>query len=64
MFVTVSAADGRPLRKMYYVSFYFQSARGGTPLRSGVEYIAVAIPQVVATAAACGLTTRTGHVGC
>ncbi|KAL8755570.1 MAG: hypothetical protein Q9184_004761 [Pyrenodesmia sp. 2 TL-2023] len=47
--------------KMYYVPFYFQAAKGASALRSGVQFLALAVPQVVATVMAGGLATKTGH---
>ncbi|CAF9937715.1 MAG: hypothetical protein HETSPECPRED_000625 [Heterodermia speciosa] len=47
--------------KLYYLPFYFQAVQGGSALRSGVEFLALAVPQVVATVLAGGLATKSGH---
>lgn len=47
--------------KLYYLPFYFQAVCGASALRSGVEFLALAVPQVVATVVAGGLATKTGH---
>ncbi|KAF1964404.1 MFS multidrug transporter-like protein [Bimuria novae-zelandiae CBS 107.79] len=47
--------------KLYYLPFYFQSVRGTSAIRSGVDYIALAVPQFVALLVSGGLVTRFGH---
>ncbi|KAF2451162.1 MFS general substrate transporter [Karstenula rhodostoma CBS 690.94] len=47
--------------KLYYMPFYFQSVRGTSAIRSGVDYIALAVPQFFALLIAGGLVTRFGH---
>ncbi|KAL8698458.1 MAG: hypothetical protein Q9224_001844 [Gallowayella concinna] len=47
--------------KLYYLPFYFQAVRSASALRSGVDFLALAVPQVVATIMAGGLATKTGH---
>ncbi|KAL8866857.1 MAG: hypothetical protein Q9174_006038 [Haloplaca sp. 1 TL-2023] len=47
--------------KLYYLPFYFQAVLSATALRSGVDFLALAVPQVVATVMAGGLATKTGH---
>lgn len=34
---------------MYYVPVYFQAAKSASALRSGVEFLLLAVPQVVVT---------------
>ena len=41
--------------------FYFQAALNVTPLRSGVNYMSLAIPQMVGLLVGGGITTATGH---
>lgn len=45
-------------QKLYYLPFYFQAARGTSAIRSGVNYIALAVPQFVALLGSGGLVTR------
>ncbi|KAL8885538.1 MAG: hypothetical protein Q9192_006629 [Flavoplaca navasiana] len=47
--------------KLYYLPFYFQAVRSASALRSGVDFLALAVPQVIATVLAGGLATKTGH---
>lgn len=47
--------------KLYYLPFYFQAAQGLSVIDSGVCFLALAAPQVVATVMAGGLATKTGH---
>ncbi|KAL8721385.1 MAG: hypothetical protein Q9225_001932 [Loekoesia sp. 1 TL-2023] len=47
--------------KLYYLPFYFQAVLGGSALRSGVEFLPLSIPQVIATVIAGGLATQYGH---
>ncbi|KAI9724632.1 MAG: hypothetical protein M1828_003656 [Chrysothrix sp. TS-e1954] len=47
--------------KMYYLPFYFQAAQGSSTVASGVRFLALAAPQVVATVLAGGIATKSGH---
>ena len=49
------------VQKLYYLPFYFQAAQGLSVMDSGVRFLALAAPQVVATVMAGGLATQTGH---
>lgn len=46
---------------IYYMPFYFQAGLGHSPLRSGVDYISLAVPQMIGLLAGGGITTATGH---
>ena len=41
--------------------FYFQATKGVSAESSGIKFLALAVPQVVATIVAGGFTTKTGH---
>ena len=41
--------------------FYFEAARGGSAFRNGIEFLAFAIPQVVATIMTDGFAIKIGH---
>ena len=41
--------------------FYFQAALNHTPLQSGVNYMSLAVPQMIGLLAGGGITTATGH---
>ncbi len=46
---------------IYYMPFYFQAALNRSPLRSGVDYMSLAVPQMIGLLAGGGITTATGH---
>ncbi|KAL8832112.1 MAG: hypothetical protein Q9170_005009 [Blastenia crenularia] len=46
---------------IYYVPFYFQAGLGHSPLKSAVDYISLAVPQMIGLLAGGGITTATGH---
>ncbi|KAL8868192.1 MAG: hypothetical protein Q9174_005149 [Haloplaca sp. 1 TL-2023] len=46
---------------IYYIPFYFQAGLGHSPLKSAVDFIALAVPQMVGLLAGGGITTATGH---
>ncbi len=48
-------------QKLYYLPFFFQAVLGGSALRSGVDFLTLSIPQVIATVVAGGLATKYGH---
>lgn len=41
--------------------FYFQATLNNTPLKSGVNYMSLAVPQMIGLLAGGGITTVTGH---
>lgn len=41
--------------------FYFQAALSQTPLRSGLSYMSLAVPQMIGLFAGGGITTATGQ---
>ena len=41
--------------------FYFQAALNESPLRSGIQYMSLAVPQMIGLFAGGGITTVTGH---
>ncbi|KAL8753064.1 MAG: hypothetical protein Q9199_005309 [Rusavskia elegans] len=45
----------------YYLPFYFQAAQGVSASTSGVRFIALALPEVVAIVITGALVTKTGH---
>ncbi|KAF2468048.1 MFS general substrate transporter [Lindgomyces ingoldianus] len=47
--------------KLYYLPFYFQAVLGTSAVRSGVNYIALAVPQFFALLLSGGLVTQFGH---
>ncbi|KAF1992817.1 MFS general substrate transporter [Amniculicola lignicola CBS 123094] len=47
--------------KLYYLPFYFQAVLGTSAIRSGVNYIALAIPQFFGLLLSGGLVTKFGH---
>ena len=46
---------------IYYMPFYFQAGLGHSPLKSGVDYISLAVPQMIGLLAGGAITTATGH---
>lgn len=46
---------------MYYLPFYFQSVLGYSAINSGVNFIALAFPELVGLMVSGGLTTKFGH---
>ncbi|KAI4263583.1 MAG: hypothetical protein L6R42_001283 [Xanthoria sp. 1 TBL-2021] len=46
---------------IYYIPFYFQAGLGHSPSKSAVDFIALAVPQMVGLLAGGGITTATGH---
>ncbi|PVH92484.1 MFS general substrate transporter [Periconia macrospinosa] len=46
---------------IYYMPFYFQAALHQSPLKSGVSYMSLAVPQMIGLFAGGGITTATGH---
>ena len=46
---------------IYYMPFYFQAALKQSPLRSGVSYMSLAVPQMIGLIAGGGITTVTGQ---
>ena len=49
------------VQTIYYMPFYFQAALNRSPLRSGVDYMSLAVPQMIGLLAGGGITTATGH---
>ncbi|MCJ1307349.1 hypothetical protein MMC25_000995 [Agyrium rufum] len=47
--------------KLYYLPFFFQAVQGVSAIESGVRFLPLAVPQVVAVALAGGVATQTGH---
>ncbi|KAF2726752.1 efflux pump antibiotic resistance protein [Polyplosphaeria fusca] len=45
----------------YYLPIYFQSIKGSSPTRSGVEYMALALPQIVFIVIAGAIATQWGY---
>ena len=48
-------------KKLFYLPFYFQSVRGDSAIKSGVQYIPLALSQLVGIMVSGGLTTRFGY---
>ena len=46
---------------IYYMPFYFQAGLHQSPLKSGVSYMSLAVPQMIGLIAGGGITTVTGH---
>ncbi|KAL8730564.1 MAG: hypothetical protein Q9166_004018 [cf. Caloplaca sp. 2 TL-2023] len=46
---------------IYYIPFYFQAGLGHSPLKSAVDYISLAVPQMIGLLGGGGITTATGH---
>ncbi|KAL8969893.1 MAG: hypothetical protein Q9197_004104 [Variospora fuerteventurae] len=46
---------------IYYLPFYFQAALNDSPLRSGVNYMALAVPQMIGLLAGGGIVTVWGQ---
>ena len=46
---------------MYYLPFYFQSVRGASPIRSGVNYIPVALSELVGIVLSGALISKFGY---
>ncbi|KAI4121450.1 MAG: hypothetical protein LQ338_006357 [Usnochroma carphineum] len=46
---------------IYYMPFYFQAALDNTALRSGINYMSLAVPQMIGLFVGGGITTATGH---
>ncbi|KAL9011752.1 MAG: hypothetical protein Q9180_009162 [Flavoplaca navasiana] len=51
----------RSLRPVLYLDDQQHPVRSASALRSGVDFLALAVPQVIATVLAGGLATKTGH---
>ncbi|MCJ1397655.1 hypothetical protein MMC11_000851 [Xylographa trunciseda] len=47
--------------EMYYLPFYFQAVLGNSAIRSGVNFIALAFPELLGIMISGALTTRFGH---
>ncbi|KAF1994746.1 permease of the major facilitator superfamily [Amniculicola lignicola CBS 123094] len=45
----------------YYLPFYFQAVQGTSAVVSGVRYLPLVLPQVVALVVSGGIATKTGH---
>ncbi|KAF2242512.1 efflux pump antibiotic resistance protein [Trematosphaeria pertusa] len=45
----------------YYLPIYFQSIKGSSPTKSGLQFMALALPQIFALILAGALTTKWGH---
>lgn len=45
----------------YYLPFYFQAVKGVSATKSGIDFIALAIPEVIAILIAAAIATKTGH---
>ena len=41
--------------------FYFQASLESSPLRSGIDYMSLAVPQMIGLLAGGGITTASGH---
>ena len=46
---------------IYYMPFYFQAALNNSPLRSGVNYMSLAVPQMIGLLAGGGIVTVWGQ---
>lgn len=46
--------------KLYYMPFFFQAVLGSSTIRSGIDFLPLAVPQVVATIISGVLVTKTG----
>lgn len=46
---------------MYYMPYYFQAALNDSPLRSGINYMSLAIPQMFGLLAGGGMVTIWGQ---
>ena len=46
---------------MYYLPFYFQAVLGQSAIKSGVNFIALAFPELIGIMISGALTTRFGH---
>lgn len=53
-------ADSFRSKYAYYMPIYFQSIKGNTSTQSGVNFIALVVPQTVATVVVGGLITKYG----
>lgn len=49
------------VKTIYYMPFYFQAALNDSPLRSGINYMSLAIPQMIGLLAGGGIVTKWGH---
>lgn len=45
----------------YYLPFYFQAVKGVSATKSGIDFIALAIPEVIAILIAGAIANKTGH---
>ena len=45
----------------YYIPFYFQAAKGVSATISGIQFIPLAFPEVLAIVVAGAIVTKTGH---
>ncbi|KAK8104721.1 major facilitator superfamily domain-containing protein [Apiospora kogelbergensis] len=45
----------------YYIPFYFQAVQGVSAMQSGIQYIPLVVPQIVAVVIVGAIVTKTGH---
>lgn len=52
------------LQKLYYLPFYFQAVDSSSAIKSGVQFLSLALPQMVSSIVTSALVTYTGHYVC